>query len=82
MFGLPSLIYELDSGTSVIIQNDINGLIVKKNNKVEYFDKLRSLIDNEKKRDFLSKNARNNYLNNFSLNNFKKYYEKLNLLDV
>lgn len=82
MFGLPSLIYELESGTSVIIQNDINGLIVKKNNKVEYFDKLKSIIDNEKNRDFLSKNARNNYLKNFNLNNFKKYYEKLNLLDV
>ena len=82
MFGLPSIIYELESGTNVVIENDVNGMIVKDYNISEYSNKLSYIVKEETKRDILSKNARINYVNNFTLDMHELYFKKLSELNV
>ena len=82
MFGLPALIYKMDSGTNVIIQDNFNGFIIEKDNFQNYQKKILHLQDDENIREKLSINSRNNYLDNFSLDVFNRYYEKLDKLDV
>ncbi len=82
MFGLPSIIYELESGTNVVIENDVNGMIVKDYNISEYSNKLSYIVKEETKRDILSKNARINYVNNFTLDKHEIYFKKLSELNI
>ncbi len=50
-------------GPKEIINNGYNGLLVKRKNKKDLFEKLQSLIENKNLREFLGKNARKSSLN-------------------
>lgn len=56
-YGCPPVAFNCLTGPSDIIDHDNNGLLVEPNNIEALSENLQNLIDNPKKREFLSKNA-------------------------
>ena len=77
MFGLPSLVFEINSGTSLIIKDNETGIIVKNIDFDEYNKKLNNLYFDETLRNSLSEKSRSNYLDNFSVKKFDNYAKNL-----
>mgnify|MGYP003705882439 CR=1 FL=1 len=66
------LISTNEGGIPDIVESDINGYIVPKNNPVELAVKLRDLIINERLRVELGARGRNKFLDNYTLAHFEK----------
>ena len=66
MFGLPSMIYEINTGTSEIIKNNYNGIVLGNLNYEKYNEQILFINSNESKRKLFSLNARKNYETNYS----------------
>ena len=77
IFGLPSIVFEINSGTSIIIKDNVTGIIVKNIDFDEYNKKLNDLYFDEKLRNLLSEKSRSNYLENFNLDKFNIYVDSL-----
>lgn len=57
-FGIPALAYTSAQGANEIIDDGLNGYLIKDRNEEEMLDKINSLIDDEKLRKKLGKEAR------------------------
>lgn len=57
-FGIPALAYTSAQGANEIIDDGVNGYLIKDRNEEEMLDKINSLIDDEKLRKKLGKEAR------------------------
>jgi glycosyltransferase involved in cell wall biosynthesis len=66
MFGLPSMIYEINTGTSEIIKNNHNGIVLDSLSYEKYNEQVSFINSNESKRKLFSLNARKNYETNYS----------------
>jgi glycosyltransferase involved in cell wall biosynthesis len=82
MCSLPAIIYDLNSGSSVIIKNRFNGLMANSNSKDDYLKQLNELMNDSNLRSDLANNSRQNYLDNFTQKSFKKYLEKIENLNI
>ena len=78
MFGIPSIVYNIQTGVNVIIRHNYNGYEISKIDKNLYNKGFLDLYYNENLRNELSKNSRKNFLKNCSLNNYDDYYSFLN----
>ncbi len=70
MFGIPSVVFSSATGFSEIITNNRNGFLIKDRNKEEMANKICSLIEDEKLRASLGKDAYNN-AKKYSYDNIK-----------
>ena len=78
-FSVPAIIYNLNSGSNVIIKNKFNGIIVENDSKKNYLKSIEELLKNDEFYSLLSKNSRKNYIDFFSLEIFDDYYKKLDV---
>lgn len=75
-YGVPCIAYETESGVNDIIDNNINGFIIKERNKEEYINKLKDLLSNNKKRINFGKAAKDKSLK-FSNKEILKIWNKI-----
>ena len=75
-------VFDLNSGSSVIIKNRFNGLMANSNSKDDYLKQLNELMNDSNLRSDLANNSRQNYLDNFTQKSFKKYLEKIENLNI
>lgn len=75
-YGVPCIAYETESGVNDIIDNNINGFIIKERNKEEYIKKLKELLSNNKKRINFGKAAKDKSLK-FSNKEILKIWNKI-----
>ena len=61
-YGLPCIAYETESGVNDIIDNNINGFVIKDRNKKEYINKLKELLSDTTKRIKFGDAAKNKSL--------------------
>ena len=54
--GLPSIAYETDSGVNDIIDDGVNGYVIKNRNEDEFVTKLNNYLDNKKLQKLMSSN--------------------------
>ena len=54
--GIPSIAYETDSGVNDIIDDGINGFVIKNRNEEEYITKLNEYLENKKLQKTMSSN--------------------------
>ena len=57
--GLPSIAYETDSGVNDIIDDGVNGFVIKNRNEEEYVEKLNEYLSNKKLQKSMSSNMLN-----------------------
>lgn len=74
MFGIPSIVYNLNTGVNTIIKNGYNGYSVSLDDEKEYNIKFQQLYNDDDLRENFSKNSKLNFKKNFSLQNFDNYY--------
>ena len=82
MFSVPAIIYNLNSGSNVIIKNKFNGIIVENNSNKDYFKSIDELLNNDELHSLLCKNSRKNYIDFFNPEKFDNYYKKIEKLDI
>ena len=75
-YGVPCIAYETDSGVNDIIDDDINGYVIKNRNKKEYLEKIKILLEDKNKRKKFS-NAAIKKSYNFSKNEIVKIWDKI-----
>lgn len=75
-YGVPCIAYETESGVNDIIDNNINGFIIKERNKEEYIKKLKELLSNNKKIINFGKAAKDKSLK-FSNKEILKIWNKI-----
>lgn len=75
-FGLPVISYNVPNGPKDIIKDNEDGYLVSPFNIEEYVEKLASLIEDSKKREFMGNNAYKN-IERYSIENISKEWEKL-----
>ena len=75
-YGVPCIAYETDSGINDIIDDNINGFIVKNRNEKEYIKKLKLLLKDDDKRKKFGDNAKSKSLR-FSNNEICKIWENI-----
>lgn len=74
--GMAVVSYDCQTGPSEFIDDNISGLLVEANNKIDLSLKIEELITNPKKREFFSKNALVK-INEFSVENITNKWRKL-----
>ena len=75
MFGVPSIVYNLNTGVNSIIKDGYNGYSANLNDEEEYNIKFQKLYSDDDLRENFSKNSKLNYKERFSLKNFDNYYD-------
>ena len=74
-YGIPCIAYETDSGVNDIIENGVNGYVIKNRNEKEYIDKL-NLILNDKNIKNMSREALNSAMK-YKKENIVKIWESI-----
>lgn len=59
-FGVPCICFDIPSGPRDIIENNVDGFLIKDNDKDDYLSKLEMLITDNEKRIEMGKNAKQN----------------------
>ena len=77
MFGVPSIVFNLQTGVNIIIKDGYNGLVANLNNNEEFNNIYKKIYNDVPLREKLSLNSRLNYEKNYNLNNFENYYKFL-----
>jgi glycosyltransferase involved in cell wall biosynthesis len=72
MMGIPSIIFDIDTGSSALIKNNYNGIIVPNFDKQEYINSILKIQNNEKLFKRLSSNSEIFYNKKFNKNGFTK----------
>ena len=63
-------------GTSEVISNNYNGILIDKKNNLKFSNALFDLLKNEKKRKILGYRGYKTFVNNFSVNKMVSEYHK------
>ena len=72
MMGIPSIIFDIDTGSSTLIKNNYNGIVVPNFDKQEYINSILKIQNNEKLFKRLSSNSKIFYNKKFKKNGFTK----------
>ena len=75
-YSLP-IISTNEGGIPDVIENEVTGFIIEKNNTIELANKLILLIENEKLRRQLGENGRRKFINQYTLDRFEKNMTKI-----
>lgn len=75
-YGIPCIAYETASGVNDVIDNDINGYIVKNRNEKEYIERINLIISDDNKRRKMGKEAQKK-ANTFYKNEILKIWNKI-----
>ena len=75
-YGIPCIAYETDSGINDIIDDGVNGYVIKNRNEKQYIEKLKILIHDNNKRKKFGENAQNKALK-FSGKEICKIWESI-----
>lgn len=74
---IPSVVYDFDFGPRDIIENGVNGYIVKKGDYAEAGRKIKKLLEDREHYNCVALNAYNTYLNKFSAEAIVYKYKEL-----
>ena len=72
MMGIPSIIFDIDTGSSALIKNNYNGIVVPNFDKQEYINNILKIQNNEKLFKRLSSNSKIFYNKKFNKSGFTK----------
>ena len=72
MMGIPSIIFDIDTGSSTLIKNNYNGIVVPNFDKQEYINSILKIQNNEKLFKRLSSNSEIFYNKKFNKSGFTK----------
>ena len=72
MMGIPSIIFDIDTGSSALIKNNYNGIVVPNFDKQEYINSILKIQNNEKLFKRLSSNSEIFYNKKFNKSGFTK----------
>ena len=75
-YGIPCIAYETASGVDDIIDNGINGYVIKNRNEEEYIEKIEKLMNNVKLRKEMGEQAKET-INKFSKEEILKIWYKI-----
>ena len=72
-YGVPCIAYETESGISDIIEDGVNGYIIKHRDEKEYIEKVNSIMESQRLRNELSAGAKKT-ANSFSKSKISKLW--------